>query len=249
MNNKSLVGKVAIVTGASKGIGKGIALELGKAGCSVIINYRTDEEGALNTKEEIEKIGGYAKISKWDVSNFNETKVAIDNIISEFGKVDILVNNAGISKVGLFMDTIEEDWDSIIGTNLKGVFNCCNCVVKHMLQNRTGNIVNISSMWGNVGASCEVIYSASKGGVNSFTKALAKELGPSNIRVNAISPGIINTSMNKWLSDEEKQELVDEIPLCEFGESEDIGKAVVFLCSNHSKYITGQVLTIDGGML
>lgn len=249
MKDKFLNGKVALVTGASRGIGRGIAIELAKAGASVIVNYRKDLKGAEETKRIIEEENGYCRIIKCDVSSYEDTKLMTENIIKDFGKVDILINNAGVSKVGLFIDMDEGDWDSIINTNLKGVFNCCRNILPHMFSAKSGVIINISSMWGNVGASCEVIYSASKGGVNSFTKALAKEVGPSNIRVNAISPGVINTSMNKWLSCEEKDSLKDEIPLCRFGECEDIGKAVVFLCSDNARYITGQILTIDGGMI
>ena len=249
MKDKFLNGKVALVTGASRGIGRGIAIELAKAGASVIVNYRKDLKGAEETKRIIEEKNGYCRIIKWDVSSYEDTKLMTESIIKDFGKVDILINNAGVSKVGLFIDMYEEDWDNIINTNLKGVFNCCRNILPHMFSVKSGVIINISSMWGNVGASCEVIYSASKGGVNSFTKALAKEVGPSNIRVNAISPGVINTSMNKWMSCEERDSLKDEIPLCRFGECEDIGKAVVFLCSDNAKYITGQVLTIDGGMI
>lgn len=248
MNTGLLSGKVALVTGGSRGIGRGIALELIKAGCSVAINYRKDEIRAEETLNMLNKIG-YAKAFKADVSSYLESKNMIEEIIKQFGKIDILVNNAGISKVGLFIDAKEEDWDEIINTNLKGVFNCCRNVVPHMLSREGGSIINISSMWGNVGASCEVIYSASKGGINSFTKALAKELGPSNIRVNAISPGVIKTEMNSWLSEEEVNELQGEIPLCKFGECEDIGNTVVFLSSDNSKYITGQIITVDGGMI
>ncbi|MEW9095734.1 MAG: SDR family oxidoreductase [Clostridiaceae bacterium] len=241
--------KVALVTGGSRGIGKGIAIELAKAGYSVIINYRKDEDSAKETLNEVKSLGGYGEIYKCDVGSYKDSKKMIEDIIRKFGKLDVLVNNAGISKVGLFIDFKEEDWDDIINTNLKGVFNCCHNAVPYMLEKKEGVIINISSMWGEVGASCEVIYSASKGGINSFTKALAKELGPSNIRVNTISPGVINTEMNCWLSGEERKSLEEEIPLCKFGECEDIGKAVVFLCSNSSKYITGQIITIDGGMI
>ncbi|KAJ51809.1 3-oxoacyl-[acyl-carrier protein] reductase [Clostridium tetanomorphum] len=249
MEKGLLYGKVALVTGASRGIGRGIALELAKEGCTIAINYRKDKKGGEETLELIRKIGGYAECFQGDVGCYNDSKEIIENVINKFGKIDVLVNNAGISKIGLFIDTKEEDWDKIINTNLKGVFNCCHNVVPHMLSRGKGTIVNISSMWGNVGASCEVIYSASKGGINSFTKALAKELGPSNIRVNAISPGVINTEMNSCLSFEEKKELREEIPLCKFGECEDIGKTVAFLASDNSKYITGQIITVDGGMI
>ncbi|WP_050608046.1 elongation factor P 5-aminopentanone reductase [Clostridium niameyense] len=244
----NLSGKVAIVTGSSRGIGKAIAIELTKAGASVVINYRQNKEGALETLHYIKKLGGYGVIYKADISKYDEAKELIKYTIHNFGKIDILVNNAGIAKIGLFMDMNENDWDSIIDTNLKGVFNCTNNVVKYMLEKQSGSIINISSMWGNVGASCEVIYSAAKGGINSFTKALAKELGGSNIRVNAVAPGVIDTDMNKCVSLEDMNNLKEEIPLMRLGKGEDIGKVVSFLSSDDASYITGQIITVDGGM-
>lgn len=244
----NLSGKVAVVTGSSRGIGKAIATELTKAGASVVINYRQNEEGALETLHCIKKLGGYGVIYKADISKYDEAKDLIEYTIHTFGKIDILVNNAGIAKIGLFMDMNENDWDSIINTNLKGVFNCTNNVVKYMVEKQSGSIINISSMWGNVGASCEVIYSAAKGGINSFTKALAKELGGSNIRVNAVAPGVIDTDMNKCVSLEDMNDLKEEIPLMRLGKGEDIGKVVSFLSSDDASYITGQIITADGGM-
>lgn len=245
----NLNGKVVLITGGTRGIGKGIALEFAKAGAILTLNYRSNHKEAEATLEEIKALGCYVKIFNWDVGSYKDSEENINKIIKEFGKIDVLINNAGISKVSLFMDSSEEDWDNIMNTNLKGIFNCCRQIVPHMVNNQSGSIINISSMWGNVGASCEVIYSASKGGINAFTKALAKELGPSGVRVNAISPGVINTCMNNWLSDEEKESLVEEIPLCKFGECEDIGNTAVFLACDASKYITGQIITVDGGML
>jgi 3-oxoacyl-[acyl-carrier protein] reductase len=245
----NLSGKIALVTGASSGIGRGIALELSKAGASLVLNYNKNLQGAEETKKLIEEAGGYAYIAQGDVSSYGEVKQMVDDIIKKFGKIDVLVNNAGVSKVGLFIDMTEADWDIIMDTNLKGLFNCSHNVASHMLAEKSGSIINISSIWGNVGASCEVIYSASKGGMNSFTKALAKELAPSNIRVNAIAPGVINTNMNQWLTDEEKESLKQEIPMLRLGESEDIGKLVSFLAGEDSKYITGQIISVDGGML
>ena len=245
----NLSGKIALVTGASSGIGRGVALELSKAGASLILNYNKNLLGAEETKKLIQETGGYAYIMQCDVSSYGEVKKMVDNIIIKFGKIDVLVNNAGISKVGLFIDMTEDDFDSMMDTNLKGIFNCSHNVVKHMLNEKRGSIINISSIWGNVGASCEVIYSASKGGINSFTKALAKELAPSNIRVNAIAPGVISTDMNKWLTLEEKESLKQEIPMLRLGESEDIGALVRFLAQEESKYITGQIINVDGGML
>ena len=154
-----------------------------------------------------------------------------------------------MSKVGLFMDQEPSLWNNILDVNLKGTINCSHNAIKEMIKQKKGSIINISSMWGEVGASCEVIYSASKGAVNAFTKALAKELAPSNIRVNAIAPGVIDTEMNKWLTKDERATLIDEIPMMKFGEISDVGMLVTFLASENSKYITGQVITIDGGFL
>lgn len=245
----NLVGKVAVITGGSRGIGSAIAVQFAKAGAAVVINYNKNDEAADETINQLKEIGVYAVSMKGDISDYNFTKELMDFTISKFGRIDILVNNAGISKVGLFIDADENDWDSIINTNLKGTFNCCHNVAKHMLDKKSGCIINISSMWGNVGASCEVIYSASKGGINSFTKALAKELAPSNIRVNAIAPGVIDTEMNRWLSEEEKKELTDDIPMMKFGKADDVAKLALFLASDDSNYITGKIITIDGGLL
>ncbi|MEG2353086.1 MAG: SDR family oxidoreductase [Clostridium sp.] len=245
----NLCGKVALVTGGSRGIGRGISLELARQGAFVIINYKNNEAEANNTLKEIKEIGSVGVITKWDVSNFKDTLINIEKLIKKYGAIDILVNNAGISKTGLFIDSSETDWDSIINTNLKSIFNTTNVVVKHMLSRGSGNIINISSIWGNVGASCEVIYSASKGAINSFTKALAKELAPSNIRVNAISPGVINTDMNAWLSEDEKKDLEKDIPMMRFGEVSEIGKVAIFLCSEASSYLTGQIINVDGAYL
>lgn len=243
-----LYGKVALITGASRGIGRGIAIELSKCGAIIAINFKEDESGAKETQKLVKNIGGTAEIFNGDVSNYQETSIMIQNVIKKFGKIDILVNNAGISKVGIFIDMNEEEWDKIINTNLKGTINCTHIVLKHMSSKKSGVIINISSMWGNIGASCEAIYSASKGAINSFTKSLAKEMGGSGIRVNAIAPGVIETDMNKWLSEDERQELVNDIPLLSFGDTSDIGRCVAFLASDDSKYITGQIITIDGGM-
>jgi 3-oxoacyl-[acyl-carrier protein] reductase len=247
---ENLSGKVAVVTGSSRGIGRGIAIELAKAGANVVINYKDDINGAENTKEIIKNISGIApQIFQADVSIYAEANNLIEGAVQKFGKVDILVNNAGISKRGLLIDMTENDFDNIINSNVKSTFNCTHCVLKYMLEKKDGVIINISSMWGKTGASCEAIYSASKGAVNLFTSSLAKEMGPSNIRVNAIAPGVINTTMNDCLSVEEKESLKNEIPLMRFGEIEDIGKAVVFLSGENSIYITGQIISVDGAVL
>ena len=244
-----LTGKVVVITGGTRGIGKAIALEFGKAGASIVLNYHKNDEEADNTIKLLKNLGVYVVSSKGDISDYNYTKKLIDFVIDKFGTIDILVNNAGISKIGLFIDETVEDWDKIIGINLKGTFNCCHNAVKHMIGKKKGCIINISSIWGNVGASCEVIYSTSKGGINSFTKALAKELAPSNIRVNAIAPGVIDTEMNGWLSNEEKVELKNEIPMMRFGKVDEVAKLALFLASDNASYITGKIFTIDGGLL
>lgn len=246
---EDLIGKVALITGASRGIGRSIAVELSKHGVIVIINYKEDKKGAEKTLEEVKESGGNGIIFRCDVSINAEVKNMFKDIINSFGKIDILVNNSGISKIGLFIDMDEKDYDEIMNVNFKGVYNCTSYAVKDMIKRKSGSIINISSIWGNVGASCEVLYSATKGAINSFTKALGKEVALSGIRVNAISPGVIDTNMNKGFSEEERNEIKNEIPMMRFGEVEEIAKTAVFLVSSEASYITSQILTVDGGML
>jgi 3-oxoacyl-[acyl-carrier protein] reductase len=248
MYNTSLSGKVALITGGSRGIGRAIAIELSKAGAVVALTYKADFKAAENTLETIKAQGGIGTIICSDVRKASSAKEAVEEVVKAYGKIDILINNAGVSKIGLLIDMTEDEINEIIDTNLKGTINCSKYALNYMLYNRGGSIINISSIWGNVGASCEAVYSASKGGINSFTKALAKEGGPSNVRVNAIAPGVIETEMNSWLSAEEKQELIEDIPMSRFGTPEEIGKLAVFLASQASGYINGQVITVDGGM-
>ena len=243
-----LLGKVAIITGASRGIGRAIAIELGKEGASVVINYSKDEEGANETLEVLRELGVVAYAIKRDVSSFEGAEEIINKTLEHFGKVDIVVNNAARSTLGLFMDATREDIEGLISTNLLGAMYLTKLAIPHMLG-KGGAVLNISSMWGEVGASCEVLYSTSKGGLNLFTKALAKEMAPSNVRVNAIAQGVIDTKMNSFLSQEEREELENEIPVGRFGLPEEIGKTAVFLCSDDSSYITGQILRVDGGYI
>ncbi|GAA0114595.1 elongation factor P 5-aminopentanone reductase [Clostridium senegalense] len=245
----SLKGKVAIVTGGSRGIGKAIVLELTRLGASVVINYNNDDENAINTLEEVKSLGGYGILVKGNVSEYNFCNELVTKCLSKFGKIDILVNNAAISKVGLFIDMKEEEFNQLINVNVKSLFNMSKNVIPHMIERGCGNIVNISSMWGNVGASCEVAYSASKGAVNMFTRALAKEVAPMNIRVNAVAPGVIKTKMNSWLSEDELKDLQEEIPMGRLGEPKEVAKAVAFLVSQNSSYITGQILNVDGAII
>lgn len=245
----TLCGKVVLITGAAKGIGKAIALKFAKEGASVIINYRKSHEEAEKVKKDIEELGGYAFLLQGDVSSYETCSNMIKTVMEKFGKIDILINNAAVSQIGIFLDYTEESFDNIINTNLKGVFNITHNAIKYMLPRKQGSIINISSMWGEVGASCEVLYSASKGGINAFTKALGKELAPSNIRVNAISPGVIDTSMNSWLTEEEREELISEIPMMRMGLPEEIANLAVFLASDECAYMTGQILRVDGGLI
>lgn len=246
--NIDLSGKVALITGGSRGIGRAIAIELSKAGAVVAFSYKVNYEEAMKTLDIIKAHGGSGICIQADVSNYTSSKSLIEQVLQHYDKIDILVNNAGISKLGLLIDVSEQEIEEILGVNLKGTIYCCKHALNYMMYKKTGVIINISSIWGNTGASCEAIYSASKGGINSFTKALAKEAGYSSVRVNAISPGVIETEMNNWMSIEEKQALIDEIPFGRFGKAEDIGKLAVFLASDKASYINGQIITVDGGL-
>ena len=244
----NLSGKVILVTGASRGIGRAIAIELASKGAAIAINYSKDDEGAKATLENVIKNGGYGKLFKKDISNYNNCRELIDEVIGTFGKLDVLVNNAGISKFGLLMDMSLEEINDLVNTNLMGAIYLSKLAINNMMRNG-GNIINISSVWGEVGASCEVIYSATKGGLNLFTKALAKEVASFNIRVNSVAPGVINTEMNNVLDSEDKEVLKNEIPLRRFGEANEVGSVVSFLCEDKCKYLTGQIIRIDGGFI
>ncbi len=244
-----LIGKVALVTGASRGIGKAIAKELARNGASVIINYSKDDEGANSTLIEIEELGGYAKAIKKNIANKDNCQEIIKEVIDTFGKIDILINNAAKSEVGLFIDANDDSFESLVNVNLLAPMYLSKYALNYMISKGSGNIINISSIWGEAGASCEVIYSTTKGGLNLFTKSLSKEVAPFGIRVNSIAPGVINTEMNSFLSDEEKNQLVDEIPMNRFGDVNEIAKAVIFLCNDDCKYLTGQIIRVDGGFL
>lgn len=243
-----LLGKVAIVTGGSRGIGRGIAIELAKEGASIVINYSKDEEGANEVLNILKEIGVSAISIKKNIASYKETKELVEETINHFGKLDILINNAGISSIGLFLDATEESIQEMLDINLKGALFLSKHSLPHLI-NTKGSIVNISSIWGEVGASCEVLYSTTKGGLKLFTKALAKEMAPSNIRVNGIAPGVIETKMNSFLSKEDREALEEEIPMGRFGLTEEIGKAAVFLCSEDSSYLTGETIKIDGGLI
>lgn len=237
--------KVAIVTGASRGIGRQIAKELAQRGIKVIANYNKSEDEANKLKIELQDIGFDIDIFKADVSKREEGRKLVEFAIQKYGKIDILINNAGISECKVFTDERDEDWNRVINTNLYSSFMMCQEVVPNMVHEKRGCIINISSIWGQVGSSCEVIYSVSKAGMDGLTKSLAKELGPSNIRVNSIAPGIIDTEMNKNLSEADLKEIENDIPLEKIGLPEDIAKCVNWLIEDN--YTTGQVISINGG--
>lgn len=243
-----LEGKTAVVTGASRGIGRAIALELAAQNAFVVINYNGSQERAEKVKEEIESRGGKAVTRQCDVSDYALCEEFICDVIKEYGKIDILVNNAGITRDGLLMKMSEEAFDDVIRTNLKGTFNTIRFVSRQMLKQRSGSIINMSSVVGLVGNAGQVNYSASKAGVIGITKSTAKELASRGITVNAIAPGFIETEMTEVLSDKVKEAAISQIPMGTFGKPEDIAKTVAFLASDAARYITGQVIQVDGGM-
>ncbi len=237
--------KTIIVTGGSNGIGQSIVEELAKNNYNIILNYNKSEGKAKKIQEELKKIGYEIEIYKADVSKREEVKKLVEYAIEKYKKIDVLINNAGISQTKLFTDITDEDWNEMINTNLNSVFYTTQEVVKNMIHNKEGCIINISSIWGIVGASCEVHYSVSKAGIDAMTKSLAKELGLSNIRVNSIAPGIIKTNMIKNLSEEEIEEIKKEIPLQKIGKPENIAQCIKWLIED--EYTTGQVISINGG--
>lgn len=243
-----LQGKCAVITGASRGIGREIALQFAKEGANIVLNYRNSEEEALKLKEELDKLGSNTLIIKADVSNFDEAENLIKEAKNTFGKVDILVNNAGITKDTLLIRMKEEDFDEVIEINLKGAFNCLRAVSPIMIRQKEGKIINMSSVVGVVGNAGQVNYSASKAGVIGMTKSLAREIGSKNINVNAIAPGFIDTDMTRVLSEDQKKNIISGVPLKRLGQVEDIANLAVFLASDKSNYITGQVIHVDGGM-
>ena len=240
--------QVAIITASDSGIGKECALLLAQQGFDIGITWHSDEEGAKDTAREVVSHGVRAEIVQLDLGNLPEGALALEKLIQRLGRIDVLVNNAGTAFIGLLTDMTDADWDRILHTNLSSVFYCSRAAVPYMVAQKAGKIINISSMWGTSGASCEAAYSASKAGVNGLTKALAKELAPSNIQVNAIACGVIDTVMNAQLSEEERLMLMEEVPAGRFGTPEEVADLVLDLAQGHA-YLTGQVIGLDGGFL
>lgn len=240
--------KTVLVTGASRGIGKAIALKFAREGYHVAINCIHNEERLLQNRKELESLGITCLSYVGDMGDMKDCQNFFHKVYEQFGTIDVLVNNVGISYIGLLQDMEPEDWDKIIRTNLTSVFNCCKLAIPKMLEKKQGKIINISSVWGVAGASCEVAYSATKGGMNAFTKALSKELAPSNIQVNAIACGAIDTEMNQFLDENELLSLKEEIPAGRLGNPEEVADLVYYL-GCHSSYLTGQIIGLDGGWL
>lgn len=243
-----LSGKCAVITGATRGIGREIALKYASLGANIVINYRSSDAEAIELKEELEKLGVNTLIIKADVSDFEQASNLINEAKNTFGRIDILVNNAGITKDTLIIRMTEEDFDRVIEVNLKGAFNCLRAVSPIMLKQKNGKIINMSSVVGVLGNPGQVNYCASKAGVIGMTKSLARELGSRNITVNAIAPGFIDTDMTKVLTEEQKKSMLTQVPLKRLGSTEDVANLAAFLASEQSNYITGQVISVDGGM-
>lgn len=245
----TLVGKVALVTGGSRGIGRAIALKLAENGADVAINYAGNTAAAEEVKAAIEQMGRKALLIQCSVADTDGVQAMVNQVVKELGRLDILVNNAGITRDGLLMRMKEADWDDVMNTNLKGVYNCSKAVMRTMMKQKSGRIVNMASVVGEIGNAGQANYAAAKAGVIGFTKSLAKEVASRGITVNAIAPGFIATDMTRVLSDDQKAEMARTIPLGWAGQPEDVANAVLFLASEGAAYITGQVLNVDGGMV
>ncbi|MFD2616919.1 3-oxoacyl-[acyl-carrier-protein] reductase [Terrilactibacillus laevilacticus] len=244
-----LEGKVALVTGASRGIGRAIALTLAKAGASVVVNYAGNQALAEKVVEEAKSYGVKASLYQCNVADTKAVQDMIKSIVESYGRLDILVNNAGITRDTLLMRMKEDDWDSVLSINLKGVFNTTKAVTRQMMKQKSGRIINVSSVVGIIGNPGQANYVAAKAGVIGLTKSTARELAPRNITVNAIAPGFIATDMTEDLPEEIKEQMKKQIPLNYFGEPDDVAAVVKFLASEDSRYMTGQILNIDGGMV
>lgn len=241
-------GRIALVTGGSRGIGRSIALRLAKDGFFVVVNYLSNKTAALDVLASLESAGGKGKIAGFDVSDFDATQKAIGSIIEELGGLHILVNNAGITHDTLMLRMKEEDWTSVISINLNGVFNCTKAVTRTMMKQRFGRVINITSVVGEMGNSGQTNYAASKAGIIGFTKAAAREMAPRSVTVNAVSPGFIETDITLQLPEEIRNSYIEKIPLGRFGSPEDITGVVAFLTTEEASYITGEVIRVNGGI-
>ena len=244
---KNIASKVVVITGAARGIGRCIAEYLAKKGYIVVADYNKSDKEAIQLKENLKKENIDIEIFRADVSDRAEVKELIEYTIRKYSKIDCIINNAGIDQIKMFSDITDEDWNSIINNNLNSVFYMCQEALKYMIHEKDGSIINISSIWGQIGASCESAYAVSKAGIDALTKSLAKELGPSNIRVNSIAPGFIDTDMNNNFTEKEKSEIIEEIPLQKIGKTLDVAKCVEWLIND--EYVTGQVIGVNGGWL
>lgn len=244
---KNIASKVVVITGAARGIGRCIAEYLARKCYIVVADYNKSDKEAIQLKENLKKENIDIEIFRADVSDRAEVKELIEYTIRKYSKIDCIINNAGIDQIKMFSDITDEDWNSIINNNLNSVFYMCQEALKYMIHEKDGSIINISSIWGQVGASCESAYAVSKAGIDALTKSLAKELGPSNIRVNSIAPGFIDTDMNNNFTEKEKSEIIEEIPLQKIGKTLDVAKCVEWLIND--EYVTGQVIGVNGGWL
>ena len=239
--------KVAVITGASGGIGAAVARRLAAQGCYVVLGYCRSREKAESLCRELREAGGEAVSFRADLTKAEEAKALIDFAVQQYGHLDILVNNAGISQIKLFTDITPEEWRQMFAANVDGIYHCCRAAVPYLVQQHSGTIINVSSIWGLCGASCEVHYSASKAAVIGFTQALAKELAPSGITVNCVAPGVIDTDMNAMHGGDVMQSLADETPLERIGRADEVADSILYLCSEKASFVTGQVLGVTGG--
>ena len=242
-----MTSKIILISGASRGIGKTTAIELSKTGYTVIANYNKSEQSALDLQNELKKENINIDIYKADLSNSTEVQKMVNYVLNKYKKIDVLINNAGISQTKLFTDITDEDWNTMINNNLYSCFKLTQKCLPNMIHNKSGCIINISSMWGLVGASCESLYSVTKAGIDAITKSLAKELGPSGIRVNSIAPGFIDTDMNKCYSEKNIQNIINDTPLEKIGKPIDISKCIKWLIEDN--FTTGQIISVNGGLV